>query len=157
MKKLAVVLVLILGSLELTYSQATHDVNFILLINDELPIGTIANSRIIIKESEIEVLYHPGSLAFGEENFRKVMAAGDSMILAFDYYEYKGGKQSIFNYRLPFYKNWLDQRYLVMKVYQLDKKKYKGVFQPLDKDRNYTFELAYPGGQMLRSRGKTKK
>jgi hypothetical protein len=141
------------------FAQEERKMTFVLMINEALPVASIARSQIILDNgTKVSVGYIPGALIFSESNYQQLLEAkSDSLILAFDYYEYEGKKQKVYNFELPFHKGWLNQSYMVMKVYNLEKRKYKGVFEPLDKDRNYTFELDYPGGQMLRVRNKVKK
>lgn len=124
--------------------------NFIIMIDDELCIGSIANAYIVSEKNEkISITYHPGSLRLekGDSNILK-----DSKVntLHFDYYEYIDGNQTLYNYELPFDSNWLEQDYIVLRVYNLNKRKYRKHFKPLSKKKNYTFELDYPGGSMKR-------
>ena len=137
--------------------------NFILVIDGQL---WITNTSIAISFpssngsdlTQAVATYYPGELVFEQQEYEKIKNSKiDSLTMSFDYYEYQGKKQFLYNFDLPFYASWLDQSYMVMKVYNLEKRKYKGVFKPLDKERNYTFELDYPGGQMLRVRNKVKK
>ncbi|MBY8963194.1 hypothetical protein KJK34_10560 [Flavobacterium sp. D11R37] len=44
-------------------------------------------------------------------------------------------------------KNWF-QTFIVLKIYNTTKKKYRKLFTPL-KGKEYTYELEYAGGQML--------
>jgi hypothetical protein len=106
----------------------------------------------------INGLYYPGNLSFEKGEYEKLLAAkGDSMTLVVDYKEQGKNESRHQVFELPFSINWLDHYFMIMRVYNLDNKKYKGVFDPLDKKRNYTYELDYPGGQMLRVRNKIKK
>jgi len=49
-------------------------------------------------------------------------------------------------------KNWF-QTFIVLKIYNTTKKKYRKLFTPL-KGKEYTYELEYAGGQMLQIRKK---
>lgn len=133
------------------YSQDTREANLILVIDEELVVGSIANLRIIDNKGvEREATYYPGSLIFQKLDFEYLISQDESLVLAFDYSEFIGNKQRVYNYNFSFDKYWLQQQYLIMKVYNLSKKKYKKMFDPLDSEKNYTFELIHPKGQMMR-------
>jgi len=134
-----------------------HNANLIIMVDNELCIGSISNIQIVEGRNRIEVEYDPGNLMVNQIDYKKLKMAKSDLVLYFEYYQYEGSKQTLYNYELPFSPDWLDQDYTVLRIYNLDNKKYKGVFEPLDKGRNYTYELDYPGGQMLRVRNKGKK
>lgn len=130
------------------------NVNLIIMVDDDICIGSIANAYIIMENNKkISITYHPGDLRLDKEAMNLLKGSRVST-LHFDYYQYVNGKQTLYNYELPFYSNWLEQDYTVLRVYNLDKRKYRKRFKPLDKKRNYTFELDYPGGSMKRIKNK---
>lgn len=156
-------LILFFLSLVSSYGQdGNRDFNFILVIDDEVWIS-YTNLKIKIEDkagsvSYVEGLYYPGNLSFEKESYEKLLTANaDSMTLRIDYREYEGKKTKDYIFELPFSPKWLDYYFIVIRVYNMNKKEYKGVFEPLDKDRNYTYEMDYPGGQMLRVRNKVRK
>jgi hypothetical protein len=135
------------------YSQDTRETNLILVIDEELVVGSIANMRIIdSKGIEIEATYYPGSLIFQKLDFENLISHDDSLVLAFDYFEFSGSRQRVYNYNFSFSRYWLQQQYLIMRVYNLTKKKYKKIFDPIEPGKNYTFELIHPKGQMMRKK-----
>lgn len=162
MKELIMLLVFCFSSLT-AFGQDNKDFNFILVIDDTVWI-TYTNLKIEIRDNTdalkhtISALYYPGNLSLEEEDYEKILEAkGDSMALIIDYDEQ--GKKTVKNsvFELPFTASWLNNYFMVMKIYNLDNKQYKGVFEPLSKEKNYTYELNYPGGQMLRIRNKKQK
>jgi hypothetical protein len=161
MKKLYIISILALLSMKALGQEEENGFNFIIVVDDNVWLS-YTNLKVEIRGADGSVIdkvsgvYYPGNLFFEKEDYEKLMnAETDSMTLIFNYKESQGKKE--YDYELPFFKSWLDHYFMVMKVYNLDKRKYKGVFEPLDKDRNYTYELNYPGGSMLRVRNKVKK
>jgi hypothetical protein len=75
------------------------------------------------------------------------------LFLQFDYYQNSvKGKQELYNYEIEMEKNWFEQSFVILKIYNLDKKKYRKRLEPLSKDRKYTFDLETSQGQMIRIR-----
>jgi|GEM_PF-5866572 len=135
----------------LAYSQGASEANLIFVIDEQLAVGSIANIKISDTEGNMfDALYYPGRLIFEKWNYNDRYSGTDSLTLSFDYYEDNKRGRQVYNYSLPFDKRWLKQDYLILKIYNLNKKVYKRKFDPLDYKRNYTFEIIYPGGQMLR-------
>lgn len=71
-------------------------------------------------------------------------------IIKFDYYEYVKDQRKVINYEIEMGKIWFEQPYLILNIYNINKKKYKKL-ESL-KGKEYTFELKYSTGQMLRVR-----
>jgi hypothetical protein len=49
------------------------------------------------------------------------------------------------------------QTYLILKIYNLENRKYRDAYEPLDVKRNYSFEIIYPDGQIIRVKNKGSK
>lgn len=152
MRKAVIIVCLLLSTCK-SFCQENKEMNFILMINEKLASGSIANPRILTTMGEeIGIVYYPGKIMFDINEYNLLLSSEDSLLLAFDYQDFSEEDQSLSNFTLPFSKTWLNQSFTIMRVYHLEKKKYKGVFEPLDEKRNYTFELEYPGGQIMRLR-----
>src|SRR5258708_6644696 len=146
-----IVACLIFFCFEASNAQNNFEANLILLIDEELVIGTISNVRINSNNEVVEASYQPGTLSIKKESFNRLISQNDdSLSLSFDYYKSAGKKQLVYNYKLPFIKKWFVQTYLIMKVYNLENRKYRGRYEPLDAKRNYSFEIIYPEGQIIR-------
>lgn len=161
MKKLGILIYIFVATS--ASAQNSKDFNFILVVDEAVWIS-YTSLKIEIRDStesltqSVSALYYPGNLSFEQSDYKKLLAAkGDSMTLIVNYKEQKKDKDEYHIFELPFSVSWLDNYFMVMRVYNLDTKKYKGLFEPLDRERNYTYELAYPGGQMLRVRNKSRK
>lgn len=135
-------------------------VDFIISIDGDI-VKTIYRPKIVILDSDtdiksVSVSYHPGDLSLAKSDRDYLLSLGDSvkLLLKFEYYEYTTrGNQDVLNYEIEIGRDWLEQAYMVLYIYNTDKKTYKGKLKPIP-GRNYTFELDYPGGQMIRLREK---
>jgi len=129
----------------------------IIIFVDEEIVTSLSKPVIIAKEGKsvlkrIDISYHVGNLSLSAEDYYMIFSNEEkTLFIQFDYYQYSSrGKQQVYNYEIEIGKNWLKQTFVVLKIYNLDKKKYKKRFAPLSKDKNYTFELSTSEGQMLR-------
>ena len=149
MRKIALVSLLLVCSM-FTSAQDLYRANLILVINDELAIGSISNVKLINEKGhQLETSYCPGTLTFENKGFEELEVNNDSLMLVFDYYENTQKQQMLHNYRLPISNYLLKQPYLIMKVFDLERKEYKKSFGPIDSKRNYSVEVIYSGGQII--------
>ncbi len=131
-------------------------IDIIIFVDEEI-VTSLSKPVIIAKEGKsvlkrIDISYHVGNLSLSAEDYYMIFSNQEkTLFIQFDYYQYSSkGKQQVYNYEIEIGKNWLKQTFVVLKIYNLDKKKYKKRFAPLSKDKNYTFELSTSEGQMLR-------
>ncbi|OXE97148.1 hypothetical protein BC749_108240 [Flavobacterium araucananum] len=155
MKKLLLILVFLLGQVA-SAQDSKRASNFIITIDENI-ITTLANSKIILSQGNnivrtIQFTYYPGSLSMNQADYDEIMKFEGTILLKFDYYEYLKDEQKIINYEIETGKIWFEQPYLILKIYNTNKKKYRKL-EPL-KGKEYTFELQYSTGQMLRIRKK---
>ena len=154
MKKLIFILLIMFSYSRESMGQVQMD--FIITVNDELEVGSLSNLRFVVRskdggKQEVEMQYHPGNLSIKESEYKQLFSdESDSVFVAFDHNKFCGEKHDLVNYEIPFYKSWLENSFIILRVYDLSKGKYKNVFEPLSKEKNYTFELDYPGGSMKR-------
>lgn len=132
--------------------------DFIVCVDEE--IATSLTKPVIIAKQGMNVLkridisYHAGNLSLSSEDYNMLFSEQEiTLFLQFDYYQYSSkGKQEIYNYEIEIGKNWFEKTFVILKIYNLDKKKYKKRLDPLSKDKNYTFDLETSEGQMIRIR-----
>jgi hypothetical protein len=160
MKKLFF-LILLMGLFSLSVKAQSDKMNldFVIAIDNTIP-PTLFRTKVQLiytndSVRDIEVYYHPGMLSFKKSDY--AMLIGDkvkSANLKFSYY--KGGKhkQVEYDYEIELKKSWLGSLYTVINVYNLDIKPYKKMYEPLSKDKNYTFELLSPDFTFTRVRKK---
>lgn len=128
-----------------------YESNTIFLVDEEIVVGDIADLKVYSGDDVFYCRYNPGRLQMLLSDSSTFNRLADTLKISFDYYKYnKRGKQRVYNYEIILNKCWLDEDYLIIKMYNLSKGKYNRLSHPLDDNKKYTFELYYPGGQMLR-------
>jgi len=100
-------------------------------------------------KKDIRLGYFPGNISIDSNDYR-LLKSKDNFSLIFSMQVIGGGFQ---NYEVEAGKDWLSMDYIIVNIYNTDNKKYKNKLYPLP-GRKYTYELEYPGGQMLRPRKK---
>ena len=155
MKKL---LFLFLFVFQISIAQDSRkDFDFIISIDEEIA-NTLYKPQIIVKQGikilkRIDIKYHPGNLSLYSEDFNFFSDEKHTLLLQFNYYQYSSkGKQKSYHYEIEIGRNWFEQSFIVLKIYNLDKKKYRKKLTPLSKDKKYTFDLETSQGQMIRIR-----
>ncbi|MFA5670408.1 MAG: hypothetical protein WC967_14300 [Balneolaceae bacterium] len=145
--KFLICISLLLSMLLYNTQEKMVDTNFIIMIDDELVLGTIARTSFKIQkndgsEERIEFFYEPGLLRLSESNFEKINSdTVKSVTMVFSSYRQDSIEVGADEYELDFDRRWFFERYTVLKLYNLDKKKYKKILYPLDDNRNYTFDV----------------
>ncbi|PZR20174.1 MAG: hypothetical protein DI539_11720 [Flavobacterium psychrophilum] len=121
-------------------------------------IQTISNAQIVVKKGNghneiFNVSYYPGNLSLNHNDFDMLPEGENVIYFKFTYIKYsKDGEQDIRTYEIDMGKNWFDETYMIVKLYNTDKKQNKKL-KPLE-GKTYTFDLDYGRGQMIRIRNK---
>ncbi|GAA3773333.1 hypothetical protein [Flavobacterium ginsengiterrae] len=133
--------------------------NLIILIDDKVP-TTISNFRIEFSENNQKtkismINFEQGRLLLDKFLHSKILSNNISDLkFYFDYSEFRNGNTKNYNYFIEVNKNILNQRIIIVYLYNLDdkekRKKYR--YTQLDKDRKYTFEI--DGGSVFIGRPK---
>ena len=97
----------------------------------------------------VKLGYVPGDIAIDSNDYI-YLKSKDNFSLIFSIPVNEGDVQK---YEIEAGKDWLNMDYIIVNIYNTDNKKYKNKLSPLPGKR-YTYELEYPGGQMLRPRKK---
>ena len=134
------------------YSQTTYpSANFIITVDGKVVIGELAKIALAFKTKDslnqiVHSTYIPGNLSFGiDEN----MIFSDSLELTFNYYETCNNKHVIYKYEVNLPKVWLSYSYIVLRLYNTSKSKYKKIYYPLE-GKSYTYEWDLPTGSIER-------
>ncbi len=143
-------LILIVSPLYVT-GQDRFDMNLVILINEHVPIGSISKLRLMVDGEEFEADYVPGDFQVPGVRLEDLISSSSSISLAFDYNDFEGNKHELYNYQIDLEKGWIDKSFVVLRIYDLSKKKYRRQFCPLQ-GKNYTFELDLPGQSIARVR-----
>ncbi|SUJ10967.1 Uncharacterised protein [Sphingobacterium spiritivorum] len=128
-------------------------INIIVCIDGEI-VKKLYSPRLEILDDnghkrDIKFGYLPGNISIDSNDY-VLLKSRNNFFLIFSIQDIGGGFQ---NYELEAAKNWLNMDYVIVNIYNTDNKKYKNKLAPLP-GKKYTFELEYPGGQMLRPRKK---
>lgn len=132
--------------------------DFIVCVDEEIA-TSLTRPVIVAKQGtnvlkRIDVSYHAGNLSLSSEDYNMIFSEQEiTLFLQFDYYQYSSkGKLEIYNYEIEIGKNWFEKTFVILKIYNLNKRKYRKKLDPLSKDKNYTFDLETSDGQMIRIR-----
>jgi hypothetical protein len=156
---ITILLVALVGNVKSYCQENSKGVNFVITVDDNVVVGSIANLRLIASDADgkrkiIDIAYIPGELSIKNVDMGELLSSKlNTVLLAFDYYEFCNGKQIIHNYEIEIEKKWFNFSYMVLRVYNLDKKKYRKIFYPL-KGCNYTYEIDFPSNSMTRIKRK---
>jgi len=133
------------------YSQdARKNLDFIIVIDDNIAIGSIASLQIelVLSGRGKEVIaasYYPGNLSLSEADYGKLMSDSTKAInLKFIKYEYAGQNQTTYSYDIELKREWLRDYFNILRIYDLDKKKYKAKYSPSGIGKNYAYEIESP-------------
>lgn len=102
-------------------AQGMDQINFIIEINEEIAVSSIARARIIkvdlVTEKEIifDVSYFPGLLTFADSDLDVIFTEDSKVSLVFDYYSHDGNNY----YEIELNKNWLLSSYCILRIYDL--------------------------------------
>lgn len=125
------------------------NLDFIIVIDDRIVIESpyLLHIKSVLGASEksYDVGYYPGYLSMKISDYDKLMADDvKAIFLIFEYYdpsEKEGVKRS---YEIELKKSWLQDYFNILRIYNLDKKKYGKVFFSPKSNRKYVYELDSP-------------
>ena len=130
----------------------TKEFNLILIYNDEIDSRPIFNFNLnlVLKRSDmteeiIPARYIQGRLTLTEFNYNKLLQdSSDTIYLSFRIYESINRKKKIvFEYEIKFNKLLFHVDCIILRVYNLEHKRYKKRFSPLSSTKNYNYEYEY--------------
>jgi len=140
------------------YSQEIKNIDFIIVIDEEITTNSLGIKFLITSKGgsrEVEAVtgYYPGNISLKKSDYDDLISdETQKVILKFNYQTYIDGKSYYYRYEIEYNKLWLQDTYNILKIYNLDKRKYRKKLEPLSKDRNYTFELLSPSYTFIRAR-----
>lgn len=128
---------------------AKKGLDFIIVIDDNIAVGSIASLQIeLVSEKGTEVIaasYYPGNLSLTENDYNKLMSDSSKAVkLTFINYEYTGQNQATHNYDIELKREWLRDYFNILRIYDLDKNKYKRKYEPSGAGKNYAYEIQSP-------------
>lgn len=144
MKKYIFLLFLFFSSIPSTFSQEKKEMDFVIIVDDDLGIMS-APSIIYMKnvkgeKTNIDFDYHPGCLSINMDDYNKLKKFDGKIELHFGWYKHKEGETRHYFYDIPFDKLLFERRYVIIKIYNTDDKRYKKMYYPLE-GKNYNYYL----------------
>lgn len=134
--------------------EENKNISFILVIDDEIISTSVGITFYINSENsneKISATYYPGTLLMKKSDYEKLISTETKTIyLRYFGTIYTNGKENYNDFEIEYNKNWLQDTYNILRFYNLDKTKYKKRYEPLSKEKNYTFELSSPNTTLLR-------
>ncbi|MFH6988659.1 hypothetical protein ACHRVW_13030 [Flavobacterium collinsii] len=157
MKKIFIMCFLLLSTKNLV-AQETKNLSFILVVDDQI-VSTQSNLTFIvtsdISTENISAQYYPGTLVLKKLDYEKIISPFTKTIyLKYRNTVYIDGKSNYYDFEIEYQKSLLQDLYNILKIYNLNCKKYKKKFEPLSPTKNYTFEITSPNSTFLRVRKK---
>ena len=157
MKKIIIICFLLVSSKNLV-AQEIQNLSFILVVDDEI-ISTKSKITFIIttdtSTENLSALYYPGTLSLSKLDYGKLISPLTKTSYL-KYYDtvYVDGTATYYDFEIEYQKGWLQDLYNILRLYDLNSKKFKKKFAPLSSTKNYTFELTSPNSTFLRIRKK---
>lgn len=148
MKVILTILLLALSILKSVGQDHKKELDFIIVVDDNIAIGSVSQLTIKVESSGNErallANYHPGNLSLEQADYDRLLSEDIKRIfLDFNYYEYIKGEQQIYHYQIELKKPWLKDYFNVLRIYNVNKKQYSKVFT--DKEgKGYVYELDSP-------------
>jgi hypothetical protein len=134
--------------------QDRKEFKLIIEIDEHLAISSVMGAKLMItgKNDSVKTLpasYEPGTLWVNDKEAAGLINSAKQIVLSFYNFEPTSVSEDYSDYKIEFKKEWLTSKFCVLKVYNLDKKKYKKSYDPLSQSQNYTFSIDFPGYQMM--------
>ncbi len=137
-----------------------HAFNLIISIDNKIVTGNLSNIKINVKQKTgnqvfIESEYYPGNLSITKTNYDFLKSADvEKVFFTFNYTKFCNKLRKDINYEIEINKDWLDNYFYVLKIYNTNNPNFSKIFYPL-KGKKYTFETSSPNGNITRVRKKS--
>lgn len=155
--KILIIVVLTFFFNKIYAQEDTKSLDFIIVVDGEIFDHYTKFNIVRYHKGQIDKLlvnYWPGNLSIKKSDYENLISKEtDSILLYIEDNRYINGKQNENSYEIEIKKPWLQDYYNILRIYNLNNKKNKGL-EPLSKDKNYTFELSSPSHTFLRIRKK---
>jgi hypothetical protein len=140
----------IIFSSSLFAQEQSKRLNFILLIDNEIPVASVYDGFFLIKDSagikdKIPFDYQVGGLVMSSSNYRKLFLqySGSEIDINFKYRKLDSNSDEAHEYKKKIPEGWMNEMYIIFKVYNYyNKESRKKYF--LKKD-DYGIEISVPG------------
>lgn len=150
MNKVIITFFVLIFAIHKTKGQEVVNVNWTILVNEKLEPKGITRSRILVKTLDsatqvFNIWCYAGNIEIKQPDFQKMLSENVvSIWLVVPAIE----KNNYYNYTIKVKKKWFKLRYMVLKIYNLKKKKYRRLFVPNKHHKDYVYEIDFPGTAM---------
>jgi hypothetical protein len=133
--------------------EVKKNLDLIIVIDDKIADGSIASPKIqLVSGSGKEIIYvnyYPGNLSLAESDYSKILSDSTGIInLDFTYSEYVGQNQITYSYEIELKREWLEDYFNILRIYNLNKEKYKG-YSASGVGKHYAYDLESPSHSRL--------
>jgi len=145
--RLLLSLVLVLSSANI-YGQSEKKLDFVLVVDDDIFIQYTKIKLIRYSNNGVEefiATYWPGSLSISVEDYKKLINQNtDSISLNIVDDRYVDGKRKEDHYEIKYKKQWLEDYFNVLRIYNLSRRNYGKLFAKPRTGKKYVYELDSP-------------
>jgi hypothetical protein len=139
------------------YGQDNNRINFTFLVNG-LVLGYPVQPKLysISKEGKTEfydINIIPGDILINQGDLKKIAIAEDSVFVSFQHDTFKKQTQESHLYTIRIYKKWFTYSWLVIKIYDLNKKENRKII-PTHPGDQYEYDYDTPDGSAILIRRK---
>lgn len=157
MNKVIILFFLLTFCFQNVMSQKIININWTILINEKLESSEIMSSRIIVKTANdsnqvFNTWCYAGNLEIRELDFDRIFS--EKVTSVWFEISTKENRGQSFNYKIKLKKKWFKTRYMVLKIYNLRKKKYRKMFVPSKNNKEFVYEIDFPGFSIRQLRRK---
>lgn len=137
--------------------ESKRNFNFIILIDGNVPFQGDVNLQFVIENKKLDTIrvgYIPGDIVLEESGLSKIISIETKSINLEIYYSRMfENKIKSYNYKIDFKQSWFKNSFNILRIYNLDNKKNKKTFIPID-GLKYIYELDSPNGSIIRLKKK---
>lgn len=137
--------------------ESKRNFNFIILIDGNVPFQGDINLQFVIENKKLDTIrvgYIPGDIVLEESGHSKIISIETKSINLEIYYSRMfENKIKSYNYKIDFKQSWFKNPFNILRIYNLDNKKNKKTFIPID-GLKYIYEIDSPNGSIIRLKKK---
>jgi len=141
-------IILIISSFYVSFSQEEKEFDIVIVIDDVVA-NNVENLKMKLTDIRgdyftVSPKYHPGSFIVKQSQYEKMMSEDiKSIEITFSYNSEHKGKSKGHYYTINYGKKWLKEPFSVLSIYNLDKKKYKRLYEPINSDVKYSVSIDF--------------
>ena len=126
------------------FCQETEEIDFVITV-DERVMNTVQGLSLKFADDESSIIinpqYHPGNLTFKQSEFNNLMS-GENEILWLRFYTIKD-EESTTDYSIKIHRDWFKERFIVLGIFNLDKRKYRKQRKPIEPNMKYSVSIDF--------------